>query len=352
MSTLAHFSSRVNARVCYDMGRMVKLFVSNKAVLSNPRGKVLIMRLEGGRWDLPGGRMDAGEGMLEGLARELREETGLDVDVSKARPFHVGLYPYKGDPPEMVASVFYAIPVGDVTVAMSEEHESYEWIDPRQTFPADAHKPTVEVLEAYRKHEGIVVAADPSIKGRQGYGLVQVFTGNGKGKTTAALGEAIRALGAGKKVGIIYFDKGGTTHYNERKILDALAHSPQTTTHTPRYLATGRDRIDPVTNRFDFSIQQIDKDEAARGLAEARKMFAEGYDVVILDEINSTADLGMIDAVEVMKLIEEKPEHTELILTGRNASDAVLDRAHLVTEMRLRKHYFYSGVQAREGLDY
>lgn len=107
-----------------------------------------------------------------------------------------------------------------------------------------------------------------------------------------------------------------------------------------------------MSGRFDFSIQQIDKDEAKRGIDEAHKMFADGYDVVVLDEINSTADLGMIDVVEVIKVIEGKPEHTEIILTGRNASETVLERAHLVTEMKLRKHYFYSGVKAREGLDY
>jgi len=185
--------------------------------------------------------------------------------------------------------------------------------------------------------------SDPSIKGRQGYGLVQVFTGNGKGKTTAALGEALRAFGAGKKVGIVFFDKGGNTHYSERAAIDRL--------QVP-YVATGRDRIDPITGRFDFSIQQIDKDEARRGLEEVRRMFQEGFDLVVLDEINSTAGLGMVGAEDVVALLDSKPERTELILTGRNAPDAFVKRAHLVTEMQMRKHYFYSGVRAREGLDF
>lgn len=184
---------------------------------------------------------------------------------------------------------------------------------------------------------------DERIKGRQGFGLVQVFTGNGKGKTTASLGEAIRAVGAGKKAGIVFFDKGGETHYSERAVFDRLGIP---------YVATGRDRIDPVSGRFDFSIQPIDMEEARRGIGAARAMFSEEYDLIVLDEINSTTDLGMIAVEDVLALLDEKPERTELVLTGRNAPDAFLERAHLVTEMRLRKHYFYSGVQAREGLDY
>jgi cob(I)alamin adenosyltransferase len=183
---------------------------------------------------------------------------------------------------------------------------------------------------------------DERIKGRQGFGLIQVFTGNGKGKTTAALGEAIRAVGAGKKVSIVFFDKGGT-HYAERRVLARLGIE---------VIATGRDRIDPVSGRFDFSIQEVDKAEAKRGLAVAHEMFEAGLDLVILDEINSTTDLGMLAVPDVLALLDEKPEMTELILTGRNAPEAFLGRAHLITEMNLRKHYFYSGVKAREGLDY
>ncbi|MEK7451822.1 MAG: cob(I)yrinic acid a,c-diamide adenosyltransferase, partial [Patescibacteria group bacterium] len=117
-------------------------------------------------------------------------------------------------------------------------------------------------------------------------------------------------------------------------------------------VATGRDRIDPVTGRFDFSIQEIDKTEATRGLLEVERMFNAGYDLVVMDEINSTTDLGMISVENVLTLIEKKPPNTELVLTGRNTPQAFLDRAHLISEVRLKKHYFYSGVKAREGLDY
>ena len=185
------------------------------------------------------------------------------------------------------------------------------------------------------------VDLDERIKGRQGFGLIQVFTGNGKGKTTAGLGEAIRAAGAGKRVGIVFFDKGGT-HYSERNILTKLGIA---------WIGTGRDRID-AQGRFDFSINDIDRAEALRGVMEARQMFAEGLDLVILDELNSTTSLGILPLEEAVRLIDEKSDQTELILTGRNAPQVFLDRAHLITEMRLEKHYFYSGVKAREGLDF
>lgn len=184
---------------------------------------------------------------------------------------------------------------------------------------------------------------DERIKGFQGFGLIQVITGNGKGKTTSATGLMIRAVGAKKKVGVVYFDKGGESHYFERDVLRNLGVD---------LVATGRDRIDPVTGRFDFSIQQIDRDEAVRGLIEVQRMFDAGYDLIVMDEMNSTTDLGMVSVERVLELLEKKPANTELVLTGRNAPQVFLDRAHLVSEVELKKHYFYSGVKAREGLDF
>lgn len=183
---------------------------------------------------------------------------------------------------------------------------------------------------------------DPRIRGRQGYGLVQLIYGNGKGKTTAALGQAIRCAGAGKRVMIVYFDKGGK-HYSERKILDRVGIT---------YVATGRDRIDE-RGAFDFSILDVDRQEAQRGLVVAEEALTSGkFDLVVLDEINSTVDLGMVRLDDVLRVIDSKRDDVELILTGRHPPKAMLERAHLVTEMRLERHYFYSGVKAREGLDY
>lgn len=186
---------------------------------------------------------------------------------------------------------------------------------------------------------------DNRIVGRVGYGLVQMIYGNGKGKTTAALGVAIRCVGAGKKVMIVYFDKGGTTHYSERKVMSAIPGLS--------YVATGRDRIDPVTGRFDFSLIDLDKTEALRGLAAANDALTSGaFDLVVLDEINSTVALGMLDEAVVNSVLDRKLDHVELVLTGRNPPASFVARAHLVTEVRLERHYFYSGVPAREGIDY
>lgn len=189
------------------------------------------------------------------------------------------------------------------------------------------------------------MSCDERIKGRQGYGLIQLIHGHGKGKTTASLGAAVRCAGAGKKVLIVYFDKGGTSHYSERAIIDQIEGID--------YVATGRDRIDPVTNRFDFSITDEDREEAVKGIEIAKAAMMSGeYDLVILDEINSTQNLGMLSVESVLDALRLKAETTEVILTGRNPAQEFLDAAHLVTEAQLQRHYFYSGVPAREGLDF
>ncbi len=189
---------------------------------------------------------------------------------------------------------------------------------------------------------------DIRIKGHTGYGLLSVFTGNGRGKTTAALGTAMRALGAGKRVAIVFFDKGGDAHYSERRVLDALSK-----TFPIEYHVTGRDRIDPKTGRFDFSILDVDTLEALRGLDLARHLFARAeHDLIILDEMNPTVSLGMLDECDALELLAVKPPALELIITGRDAPQSFLDLAHLITEMKLHKHYFYSGVKARGGVDY
>ena len=186
---------------------------------------------------------------------------------------------------------------------------------------------------------------DERIKGRQGYGLIQLIHGHGKGKTTSALGLAIRCAGAGKRVLMVYFDKGGNTHYSERAVLDGI--------DAIDYVVTGRDRIDPVTGRFDFAILDIDKEEARRGLECVKEaVMSTEYDLVVLDEINSTVDLGMLDEENVLEVLRLKGENIEIMMTGRNPPQGFLDAAHLITEMKLERHYFYSGVQAREGLDY
>jgi len=177
-------------------------------------------------------------------------------------------------------------------------------------------------------------------------GLIQIYTGDGKGKTTAALGLAVRAVGAGKKVAIVYFDKGGE-HYSERRVLTEKFAG------LIDFFATGQDRIDPDTGRFRFGVEEQDIAEAQWGLGLAQKVVNEGkHDLVILDELNTALSLGMLRPEPVEELLRNKPPHVELVLTGRGAPQSLRDLADLVTDMALVNHYYYRGTKAREGIDY
>ena len=167
---------------------------------------------------------------------------------------------------------------------------------------------------------------------------VQVYTGNGKGKTTAALGLALRAVGHGRRVGVIQFLKGWP-FYGEIEGLARLGVRLERTGR-PDYVRRGQD------------IPQ-DREEAARGLALAREWLASGaYDLVILDEINVAADYGLVDPQEVLALLDLRSPRTEVVLTGRYAPEAFLERADLVTEMREVRHPYRKGVKAREGIEF
>lgn len=186
-----------------------------------------------------------------------------------------------------------------------------------------------------------------SVNEESGRGKIQIYTGHGKGKTTAALGLAIRALGRDKKVAIVYFDKGGD-HYGERKILDKLK-----ATANLNYFVFGALRFNPEEKTFRFGVEDQDKEEANKALAKVEQLFKEdNLDLLILDEINSTIVLGMLKLEPVLALLEKKPENLELVLTGRDAPQELLDKADLVTEMKLIKHYFYQGQEAREGIEF
>ncbi len=332
---------------------MEKKFVANKALITNPQGKILLLRDSSqgdhanskGKLDVPGGRMDKGETPSEALAREIKEETGLVINPKKTRPVHVDIWGVMGDVENQpVIGTFYIVQIKEEQVSLSDEHTEVVWYDPRQPIPQNMKGAVKAAIESFRKQEGIVTEVSDEIKGKEGFGLIQVITGNGKGKTTSALGQGLRAASIGKKVGIVFFDKGGDSHYSERSMIEKIENM--------NFIATGCDRIDSNTGKFDFSINQIDKDEAKRGLKEVKQMFDDKYDLVVMDEINSSTDLGLIEREDVLRLIEHKPEKTELILTGRNAPDEFIQKAHLVSEVRLKKHYFYSGVPAREGLDF
>jgi cob(I)alamin adenosyltransferase len=169
-------------------------------------------------------------------------------------------------------------------------------------------------------------------------GLVQVYTGNGKGKTSASFGLALRAVGRGLKVYIIQFIKGGFD-YGELYVVDKL---PGLTLE-----AFGRGKF--VSEKKP---DMVDIDLARQALAKAQEIMKGGVDVLILDEINVAVNLKLIDIEEVLELIRKKPEHMELVLTGRKAPVEIVQAADLVTEMIEIKHPYNSGFKARKGIEY
>lgn len=167
---------------------------------------------------------------------------------------------------------------------------------------------------------------------------VQVYTGNGKGKTTAALGLLLRAAGAGLRIRVFQFMKKG--HYSE---IDTLAQRFPEIEVTQ--LGSGK-FINPK------NIPQDELDRAAAGFAQAKEAVMSGeYDLVILDEANGAMSMGLIPVSGMLALMAGRPERTELVLTGRDAPEAVIQAADLCTEMRMVKHYYEAGVPARKGIE-
>jgi cob(I)alamin adenosyltransferase len=176
--------------------------------------------------------------------------------------------------------------------------------------------------------------------------FLQLYTGNGKGKTTAGLGLAIRALGRGWKVGIIYFDKGGSD-YGERKVLDALKEKGID------YEITGLDRRDRVTGKFRFGVLSEDKAEGERALGLAKDWISSGkYQLVVLDEINTAAHLGIVDVEQVVEILKTRNPNIEVVLTGRSAPAEFIALADLVSSINPVKHYFDTGQPARAGIEF
>lgn len=168
-------------------------------------------------------------------------------------------------------------------------------------------------------------------------GYVQVYTGDGKGKTTAALGLALRAAGHGMRTYIGQFMKG--QHYGE---LDALRDHPHITIEQygdPRCI-----RHEEVTPEHVA--------QARRGLERARQaMLSREYAIVVLDEANVAIWFGLLEVGEVLGFLDERPETVEVVLTGRRAPEELIERADLVTEMRAVKHTYERGVGARKGIE-
>ena len=170
-------------------------------------------------------------------------------------------------------------------------------------------------------------------------GLVQIFTGDGKGKTSAALGTVVRALGYGLKVCIVVFMKGDYP-YSEWKFLSSVPDVKIARFGFPTF-------TDPA------NIKPEEKEQAEKAFAFAREAMLGGeYDVLVLDEVNVAAAWKLIEVEEVVKLIKDKPPGVELILTGRSADTRLVQLADMVTECLKIKHPFDEGIKARRGIDY
>ncbi|MEO9309083.1 MAG: cob(I)yrinic acid a,c-diamide adenosyltransferase [Nitrososphaera sp.] len=173
-------------------------------------------------------------------------------------------------------------------------------------------------------------------------GLVIVYTGKGKGKTTAALGMALRAVGHNYKICMIQFIKG-SWHYGEMSSSKRLEPEFELT-------AVGKGFVGILDDNTPKEIHQKIAWEAIQISKE--KILSGKYDIVILDEINYAVDLGLVDVHQVLDLIKSKPEDVSLVLTGNHARQEIIDAADLVTEMREVKHPFQRGIRAKKGIDF
>jgi cob(I)alamin adenosyltransferase len=172
-------------------------------------------------------------------------------------------------------------------------------------------------------------------------GLVSIFTGHGKGKTSAAIGIAVRAAGHGLRVYMVFMMKANEFfEHGEFTVLKSLRN-----VHVEAFGYRGWSKKGNITPAH--------KAEAQKALEDAEKAMSSGeYDVIVLDEINHAVSGGLIDIEKVVGMIDKKPECVELILTGRNADPRLVAMADLVSEILMIKHPFNEGIRARKGIDY
>jgi len=175
--------------------------------------------------------------------------------------------------------------------------------------------------------------------------MIQVYTGNGKGKTTAAIGLAIRSLGAGHKVYLMQFMK--SLSYSEQGLLRTFPHMTLETTGKPFFIAEDGMMDEKTKEAFGDSVVIFPK-----GHPPADYVALTGeYQLVILDEINVALAFGVLQKEQMEHFLEILPPETELVCTGRNAPQWLLDRADLITEMKEVRHYYERGIPARKGIE-
>jgi cob(I)alamin adenosyltransferase len=173
-------------------------------------------------------------------------------------------------------------------------------------------------------------------------GIVIVYTGNGKGKTTASLGIALRAIGHGLKVCMVQFIKG-EWHYGELNSLKKLEPNFE-------LIVAGKGFIGIIDDDHDFE-EHVRAAKTALDIVEQR-MSLHTFDIIILDEINYAVHLGLLQLGEVMRLVNNRPKHLSLILTGNYACEEIILLADLVTEMKEIKHPYKKGIKAKKGIDF
>jgi cob(I)alamin adenosyltransferase len=173
-------------------------------------------------------------------------------------------------------------------------------------------------------------------------GLVIVYTGNGKGKTTASLGVALRAVGHGLKVCMVQFIKG-EWHYGELNSLKKLEPDFE-------LIVAGKGFIGIIDDDHAFE-EHVRAAKTALDIV-GQKMSLDIFDIIILDEINYAVHLGLLNLGEVMNIVKNRPKHLSLILTGNYACDEIISLADLVTEMKEIKHPYKKGIKAKRGIDF
>ena len=204
-----------------------------------------------------------------------------------------------------------------------------------------------------RKHNFSEESAEPIVNNKKidltnpsfaQRGYIQVYTGDGKGKTTASLGLTMRALGRGWKVLIVLFTKGGNNYgelYSFRELSPGLKDQL-------KILQAGLDRI-----VYSHNVTEEDQQEINNGWELAKKAAKTGeYQLIVLDEANIAIELGLIDLEDMKNFLRNKLPEIEIVITGRHAHPDIVELAHLVSEIKPVKHYWDIGVKARKGIEY
>ena len=173
-------------------------------------------------------------------------------------------------------------------------------------------------------------------------GIVIVYTGNGKGKTTASLGVALRAIGHGLRVCMVQFIKG-EWHYGELNSIKKLEPDFE-------LIVAGKGFIGIIDDDHAFE-EHVRAARTALDIVE-QKISLDTFDIIILDEINYAVHLGVLQLADVLKILQNRPKHLSLILTGNHASEEIITLADLVTEMKEIKHPYKKGIKAKKGIDF